>query len=61
MSSLRRRLQKLEADRREHRIIFVPGHVKGLERVAFIEDYRRENGIPPGDRIIALEESDRGA
>lgn len=61
MSALRRRLEKLEAGRRGFRVIFVPDHVRGLERTAFIDDYRRENGLSSGDRIIALDESDRGA
>ena len=61
MSYLKRRLQKIEAGRREIRVIFVPDHVQGSERVAYIEDYRRERGIPVGDRIVALDESDRGA
>lgn len=61
MSALRRRLEKIEAGRREIRVIFVPDHVRGAERAACIEDYRRENCLSSGDRIIAVDESDRGA
>lgn len=61
MSALRRRLQKLEVGRRGFRLVYVPDQLRGLDRAAFIEDYRREHGIPPGERIVALEESDRGA